>query len=25
VDVFSYGADNQPGGSGKAQDVVSWE
>ncbi|MDA8163805.1 MAG: type II secretion system major pseudopilin GspG [Desulfobacteraceae bacterium] len=25
VDVFSYGADNQPGGTGDAADVVSWE
>jgi general secretion pathway protein G len=25
VDVYSYGADNQAGGSGDAQDVVSWE
>lgn len=25
VDVFSYGADNQPGGTGNARDEVSWK
>lgn len=25
VDVFSYGADGQPGGSGKDADIGSWE